>query len=230
VCCLGKQERSSAERARRMREIQGWLEQRLLRFARGRMSRSDFAAAWKEFAQGRKDLEADGPESQLFEPWFLYDWRPRAPRRPAGRGSAPDPSAVGPVRPVARHGAGPGSTLAKSFVDAEGAGMRDSERAFIETVSSAPHSFYDVISRDPGRAIRLRDILRGVDYEVTERSASRSVGVGDILFARVAPFDGFALLVGTGSIPLPPVEKMSILELRRSPEWARTADHAAARA
>ncbi len=67
-----------------------------------------------------------------------------------------------------------------------------------------------------GRRLRLRDILRGGERDVVEISGSRGPQPGDILFARVVSFEGTNLMIGAGSMIIPPTRKSSLLQLRRS--------------
>jgi hypothetical protein len=107
------------------------------------------------------------------------------------------------------------------------------DRDFIERTCAQPFSFHEVIHREPGKGLWLRDVLLDVEHDVTELSASISAGKGDILFTRVVSFDGCALLVGLGATPLPPIEKLQVLALGkelRSSHGAISADLLHARA
>lgn len=54
------------------------------------------------------------------------------------------------------------------------------------------------------------------ECDVTERSASRSVQAGGVLFAKLALLEDIALLEACGTVVIPPDRKGPILELRKS--------------
>ena len=47
-------------------------------------------------------------------------------------------------------------------------------------------------------------------------AGSKTVAIGDIVFARAIQFPGVGLLMGIGSIPLPPIDKAEIFRIRKS--------------
>lgn len=181
-----------------IRRVQRGLEQRLFDWAFKEFGPEGMKAALVDFTFGKFDFGPSDPEAQLFEPWFLYDWQTRA--RGGRKG---------------RSGRSGSHTIAELFQMWEGANLDQAERDYLESVTAEPHSFYDVVRSDPGKRMTLRDILRGGEREVVEHSASRVVSSGDILYARVVSFPGAALMIGAGSILMPPTSKKRILELRR---------------
>lgn len=197
-CCLEKSMPDLSEvRAIKMRELQPDLERRMRSFAADQLTEEAYEEAWEEFTVGREEIDPRGHERQLFEPWFHYDWRPG--RR--WRGTAQS---------------GADMTIAWAYLSDRRRSLDEMERAFIERVSREPHSFYDVLESEAGRRLRLRDVLRRTEIDVWERSGSRVLQPGDVIYARAARLPGFALLVGTGSVPLPPIEKPLLIECRRS--------------
>jgi hypothetical protein len=199
-----------------LRAIEGSLASRLSRFANNRLGEDALLRAWEEFDPEWDELDPEEAESapdstefQLFYPWFLYGWREQLPAasHPRRADSTPrrDPSRAGVDAP----------TVAEAFLAARGIQVEAAERIFIENTCAQPFSFYEVINSEPGKGFCLEDVLRGIEHEVTERTASRCVGHGDILFARVVPFETCAILNGIGATPLPPIEKIPILALRK---------------
>ena len=51
-------------------------------------------------------------------------------------------------------------------------------------------SLFEVLSTDPGEGIRVRDALRGGEYDVVERSGSRMLDQGMLLFGRIVFYRG----------------------------------------
>jgi len=190
-------ERGAAWKTRR---VQGNLEPGIIEFGRGLLGREGVESAIDEFTFGDETIPIDGPEGQLFEPWLLYTHQ-----------TGLDTDSPEPRRD-------PGRTLAGAFLAKRGDALGSRERTFIEACVGAVHSFFDVLRSDPGEGLRLRDILLGAEHEVAERSASLTVRPGDILYGRLVPFEGFALMVGTGSVALRTRAKIEILALRK---WLR---------
>jgi len=197
-CCLPSEPTNVADPVSKLRAVQQGLERRLSRFGAERFGEASLRSAWDEFSGGAGAFDPDSPELQLFFPWFLYDWRCNGPDTPG----------------LQREAAG--STIAQLFLESQRSRMEEAEHAFIEAARGEPLSFFEVIHVDPARGLWLKDILRGVEYDVAERTASVSLARGDIVFARVVRFPDCALLVGLGSTAFPPTEKESILALRKS--------------
>ena len=63
--------------------------------------------------------------------------------------------------------------------------------------------------------MRLRDVLLDEEHEVHERSGSRNLAPGDMLFAKLVPVGGLVLIEGMGPAAVPPSAKPAIIELRR---------------
>ena len=173
----------------RLRRCEGSVVDRLTRFARRRRGETALAEAAEEFNLGL--LEAgEEPDVQAFVPWFVFDWVPE-PRKPG----AP--------------------SLADAYLLSEAASLSDDERAFIEAVRREPFSFYEVIESNPGLGLRVRDILREVESQVIERTASGTLQKGDVLYGRVASLSGISMFEGIGSVALPPSWKTELVRLRR---------------
>jgi hypothetical protein len=194
-CCLLAE--PAVDPVSNLRTLQDSVEGRLIRFVGEQFGEETLQLAWDEFSDGSGAFDPDSPEVQLFFPWFFYDWRAdgggpgRRQREAIGR-----------------------TTMAQVFLKSQD--LDEPERAFIEAVVKEPLSFFEVVHAEPGKGLWLKDILRGVEYDVAERTASRSLERGDIVFGRVVPFPTCALLAGLGSTSLPPIEKGSVLELRKS--------------
>lgn len=195
-CCLDRSEERLMEAARLARAAQEGLERRLHQFARELLGAKAPESAWREFVLEYGGIEPDGPEIQLFEPWFLYEWRPK---RIGGRDKW-----KGPL------------TLAEAYVASQGETIGEREAAFVRAAVGGAAAFHEVLVTQPGCSLELRDVLSGQEFHVIEKSASKCLNAGDIVFGRVATFDGFALLIGAGSVVLPPMTKEPLLAIRRS--------------
>jgi hypothetical protein len=60
----------------------------------------------------------------------------------------------------------------------------------------------------------LRDVMTREEHFVTERGASRGMQAGDLLFGLLATVDGLTMLEAFSGFAIPPMEKVSIIELR----------------
>jgi hypothetical protein len=180
------------------RAAQDAVEPKILRFLRQSFGEDALDKASDDFGLPHAGPRGEDVESQLFFPWFLYDWRRDAL-------AAPGPGAVGDTIPPARR-----------YLAERGDRLAEKERRFLDVTSSTPTSFHEVLGSEPGRSLRLRDVLLGTEAMVFERSGSQLLREGDLTFARVVAFEDAALMVGCGGILLPPIEKGVVLDLRAS--------------
>jgi len=192
-CCLAETADLMAQAAQRMRRVQGDVEPRVVRYLHSLQGPDAMDRAWAEFACGHDDLDPDGPEFQLFQPWMLYSWSPEI-AGPAGRSSE--------------------LPAAQLYLDEHRAHLTSEEARFLQTTCDTPLSFHDVVDVEPGRRLRLRDILLQTEHEVFEQSASETLRVGDVVYGRVVPYEKVTLIIGMGAVPLPPIEKRGPIRLR----------------
>lgn len=93
-------------------------------------------------------------------------------------------------------------------------GLSEFERRFLMAAETASPSFHVVKSAVAGESIELEDILTGDPWRVLEQSASRAVRPGAVLYARVVTLDGTSIMVGSGSLQLPPGRRADVADLR----------------
>jgi hypothetical protein len=62
--------------------------------------------------------------------------------------------------------------------------------------------------------MRLRDVLLATEVDVIEKTGSQTLRLGDIVFAKVVPIEGIALIEGLGPVAIPLLRKPEIIELR----------------
>jgi hypothetical protein len=199
-CCLRLQEAIPPEDAtwRRVLRAIDDLGSRILDASMQHFGRSGIDEAWAEFTlrEGEGGFDPKTPEIQLFAPWFLYDWRP-------------DPATT--AVPERSHGV----TAAQAYVRKMGRRLDSLAARYIEACGQAPFSFHEVVACEPGRSFRLRDALLGTEVLVFEASGSAHARAGDLLFGKVVPIDGIAVVDGCGAAVIPPIEKPRIIELRK---------------
>ncbi len=199
-CCLRSQEAIPPEDVtwRRVRRAIDDLGQRILNASMQHFGRSGIDEAWAEFTlwEDEEGFDADAPDIQLFMPWYLYDW-------------LPDSEATGV--PEAAHGI----TAAQAYVRNMGRRLDPLAARYIEACGRAPFSFHEVVACEAGRGLRLRDAILGTEVFVFEASGSANARAGDLLFGKVVPIDGIAVVDGCGAAVIPPIEKPRIIELRK---------------
>lgn len=183
---------------RRLRRAIEPLPVDLLRFTDGYFGEMGLVEAWDEFTLWEDvPFDAESPHIPVFMPWFYYHW-------------TPDPAET-EVKVEARGGL----TAAAAYLRKKGKHLDPLVRRYIEACMTAPFSFHDVIACEPGRGFTLRDIITGGECRVVERSASRGVQAGDVLFAMVARVDDLVVLEACAPLVIPPDRKGPILELRK---------------
>jgi hypothetical protein len=77
-----------------------------------------------------------------------------------------------------------------------------------------PITFYEVLESRASQGMLLRESFTGKEYDVRERSASRFIQQGDILFAQMSPLEGLTTMAFCAPQPMPPSMKAMIVEQR----------------
>jgi hypothetical protein len=201
--CHGKAsrvERPSGEAAwRRIRTATDGFPSTMFRFIREVFGRDAVHEAWAEFTLWDDQEPEFDPEShhlEVFLPWFFHRWMP-------------DPLDTD-VADAALHGRTPTSV----FLERRGRRLEPILRRYLEACLVSPFSFHEVVAVEPGSGFRARDVFSGEEHDVLERSASRTLGPGDILFGQLVTAEGVTLLEACSPLAIPPREKISLIELR----------------
>jgi hypothetical protein len=203
VCCLAKTGVSTDFLYDKLSDAYNRLSDHLLRFAHHQMTEFGLSAAmaefllWPEDDQDETELDrrADS-HSTVFFPWLLFNWV-----------WDPDDFDERPLIPI-------NMTIAEAFLKDPKTRLDPLEKRIIEATVEKPFSFYEVIECRPGRGFRLKDVFRGEEVDVSERSGSRHARAGDIFYARVTRVDAVAMLAGCGSILIPPSCKPQLIRFR----------------
>lgn len=243
-CCMNKENQlSSAESLwRRLRETDDKLMAPLLKYFSEIMPDDDMILeAWEEFTVYRpnQDFDLYHPEIQAFLPWMIFNWEPEIWEEDEAEDDdiEEDPgyrSTSDALSETAEGGAGTdagdinddleedglgeliatGPPVAERFLMERSRRLSEMERRFIEINLKTYFSFYEILDCQPGKGFTLKDLLLGREIFVYERTLSSQVSAGNILFARVVVYDEVAILVGCGSVPIPPIHKLRIIDLR----------------
>ncbi len=200
-CCLRANEAVPADEAtwRRVRRAIDDLGHRVLSVATTHFGPTAIDEAWAEFTlwEGDEAFDPETPHMQVFAPWFLYDWLPD-----------PEETEV----PTAAHA----TTAAQAYVQRAGRRLDPVAKRYIEACGRAPFSFHEVLDCEPGRRLRLRDVLLGTEIDVLEASASAGARPADLMFAKIVPIDGITVIDGCGPVVIPPRHKPEIIALRKN--------------
>ena len=132
----------------------------------------------------------------VFVPWLVFNW-------------IPEPIARGPSRR-----AFPEQQLGLEYLDENADRIDEYQERFILTACSQPFSFFAVTGAVAGKSLALRDIFLDRTFTVKEAKASITLRRADIIFARVVPLDGQAILVGMGPTAIPSSAHTRLLDIR----------------
>jgi len=198
-CCGAPKDDPLASEARRVRSILETLEPRILRHAREILGEDALDLAWTDFVLDAQGLDPAGPEIQSFFPWMLYRWVPSAGSKRKSKTTRGMPS----------------MPVSECFREAHRDRLWADEDAILRTIPLSPFGFHEVVGSEPGRALRLRDVIVESEQTVFEQSASRDLRVGDLVYARVVDFDTVSLMIGSGALVLPPDRKIPLMDLRK---------------
>jgi hypothetical protein len=205
-CCQGKEKVSSDLLYRRLGEAHDRLAHRLMRYGLKVFGESalgvalDEFMAWPDEGLSNEDLADHQP---LFYPWFIFNWEYEAD---------PDyPQLEGPED----------TTIAELYEANKANRLNHLEAQIIKATARQPFSFYEILETHPGKGYRLKDILRSTVSNVIEKKGSENVHRGDILFGRVVRIDSITMLIGCGTVLIPPKMKPELIRLR---QWLLESD------
>ncbi|MEK6302139.1 MAG: SEC-C metal-binding domain-containing protein [Acidobacteriota bacterium] len=105
-------------------------------------------------------------------------------------------------------------SLGLDYLDEQAERLDDYQQRFIRAACSQPFSFFSVTDVVDGKSLALRDVFLDRAFTIKEAQASRTLRRGDIIFARVVPLDGQAVVVGMAPIALPPRDLSWLLDVR----------------
>src|SRR2546430_16664101 len=90
------------------------------------------------------------------------------------------------------------------------------ERMFLEQATTQPLSFYEVVWNEPGERMVVWDVLIGGGTEVIERSGSRTLRPGDLLFAQIWHQPELAVLGCIAPLATPADKEVDVDDLRHA--------------
>jgi hypothetical protein len=196
-CCLPGYAPSIDRLWARQHEHSERLTGEMMRFAAHKFG-EQIDDAWQDFNMSDipEPFEDAGEEHRIFMPYFLFHWDPDRPSR---------------YRMVPRNG----GVVARGYMREKSKQLTETERLLLDQATTQPISFYEVLWSEPGDRMAVRDVLIGGETEVIERSASRTLRVGDIIYAQIWYQPELAVLGCCAPLAIPPDKKGQVIELRR---------------
>lgn len=154
--------------------------------------------AWDEFTlwDGSR-FDPDTPYLPIFMPWMYHRW-------------SPDPAQTQVADPLL-HGVPP----TRVFLHRKGRGLEPLLRQNLEACLASRFSFFDIEHCEPGRGFTAHDIFTGERHPVLERSASKTMQDGDVLYGQLAHMQGISLLEACSPRAIAPIHKIEVVELRK---------------
>lgn len=202
-CCLkaGAADGSSVQPVdlvwRKIRKLLDGHVEKMLRFVHESYGIEAVHEAWPDFI-GKEGIAIDfeAPLMQLYMPWFFTYWMPE----PAHTRVADE----------ALHGVQP----LKAYLSTKGRHLDPLLRRYLESLLRAPFTFFEVLASYPGLSMTLSDVMTHEEYVVTERSLTKGVQRGDLLFGQLASVDQLHMLEASNAFAIPPMEKAQVIALR----------------
>lgn len=195
-CCLIAADTQEFE-YRRWRQVEAGLIPRLMQFASENLGPQIVGEAWKEFNESHTMEECD-PSSEMnmvFLPWFLFSWtfdlKPPDQRRFIE------------------------TTVAEQFLKSNAALLTADEKALLTSAIRVPFSLCEIVEVQAGIGMTQFDLLRRIKYEVIERSASKTIKRGEIIYCATTEINGVRSNLATSPYALRPTSKLDVLRLRK---------------
>jgi hypothetical protein len=199
-CCLKKENVSSDLLYRRLGEAHDRLAHRLMQHGLKVFGENALGFALDEFmGWPDEDLSDENlaDHAPLFYPWFIFNWEFQAD---------PDlPQLNGPED----------MTIAELYAADKKNRLNHLESQIIKATVRQPYSFYEIQEVRPGEGYHLKDIFCGTVSNLIEKKGSENARRGQILFGRVVQIDTVAMLIGCGTVLIPPKMKPELIRFRQ---------------
>ncbi len=175
------------------------IQERLLSWATAERRKADLLSARKAYFERHGEPHEEDRSFEVRQnaalDFYLFDWRPAA-------------------------GAG---TTVERFLQAEGTSLSAFERAALDDLARSVHGLFEVRKIRDG-LVRLRDVFAHTDHDVTERRQVAGLAKGDLLEARLLPFQGALFFSGAFLYHPPEARKNILTEVKRLRKAARKGD------
>lgn len=184
---------------RRLRAALDGFPDSMLRFVEDVYGDSALAEAWDEFHLWEEDapeFDPHSPHLQLFMPWFFHRW-------------SPDPMETLVTDPGLHH-----QEPTRVLLERRARRLDPLLKRYLEACVESPFTFHEIRNVDPGRGFLAKNVFTGDERLVLERSASRTMEPGDVLFGQIVTAEGVTLMEACAPHALPPGDKIGLVNLR----------------
>lgn len=141
--------------------------------------------AWREFVEDDVPVDSDDPDFWIFTDYLLWHLQLESDDTK-------------------------GVTMPTVMVNERPDVFADDEVEFVKCAQKSALSFFDVVSTVSGKSITVRDAIVGDEFVVTEKSASKSVEPGDILFGSVLSLPDLNMFLALANVTIPPRMRLPV--------------------
>ncbi len=196
-CCLARQSDADTLRVR-IRTAEGRVVAAVFKHALATWGEPLLQHAWDDFwlyDDVPEDMPAEPEWEGMFMAWFAL-------------GFVPDPECA------ERTDAWPTEPLGLHWLASQRGPIDPLDRAFAEQACRSPLSVLAVEQVVPGVSLDVADVFTGRRFHTPELTSSRSLQVGDLVFARVVTLEGLSLLFGMAPYVAPTEWHVEVLDWR----------------
>ncbi len=165
-CCLVSVEDADS-RHRRAAQVEANLIPRLLSHAFETFGEESLLEAREEFydEECEEMPVTESSMNAIFMPWFLFNWTTFT----IGDDGGSMPSET---------------TVVESFLRTHSDQLSPDELSLLAAPNRSPFTFCEILEVTPGVGMKQFDLLRRVEYEITEHRASQTLRRGDIIYCK----------------------------------------------
>jgi hypothetical protein len=175
------------------------IQERLLSWATAEPRKADLLSARKVYFERHGEPHEEDRSFEVRQnaalDFYLFDWRPAAEAR----------------------------TTIERFLESEAASLSEHEREALGDLARSVHGLFEVRKIRDG-LVRLRDVFGRKDHDVTERRQVAGLAKGDLLEARLLPFQGGLFFSGAFLYHPPEARKNILAEVKRLRKAAGKSD------
>ena len=186
-CCLARQSDADTLRVR-IRTAEERVVAAVFKHASATWGEALLQHAWDDFwlyDDVPEDMPAEPEWEGMFMAWFTLGFVPDP--------ECPERTDAWPTEPLGLH-----------WLASQRGAIDPLDRAFAEQACRSPLSVLAVEQVVPGVSLDVADVFTGRRFHTPELTWSRSLQVGDLVFARVVTLEGLSLLFGMAPYVAPP--------------------------
>jgi hypothetical protein len=144
--------------------------------------------AWQEFTLGDiREFRCNDPHAELFFSWLFHRWSPTREK-----GSRVGDCSLYGVPPT------------RAYLDRKAEQLHPLLRRYLEICLITSPGFYEVADCTPNVGFVARDVMSGIECQVSEELASTSLTNGTIMFAHLVRMDDTTMLEAISPVSFSP--------------------------